>query len=235
MAELDDKTPDPKEQDSKNSNKSEDTEARAALRYLHGIIQTQNEKMTQMAEQLGQRAEGKDSKAPAPKGEEGPSGDDLERMSRADLVQHITNSILTQARTEIIEPLNARMKEGEDKAERRGIQGEIDAAAKQYDDFYDHQKPMKEILDKHPSLSIDEAYQLARQQNPDLGKAKADEKAETAAEESKKEAETRSSEYGGLLPTSGRTAPNDKMSPEDAAEAAYAEIIEGTPHESMVQ
>jgi hypothetical protein len=160
-----------------------------------------------------------------------PEAADLEGMSRADFMKAIVGAVKTQ----LTDPMSKQFADADDQHERRGIQTDIDKAAVKYGDFWDWQVEARKILNDKPNLSIDEAYHLARATNPEKLQTMQTEAEKKVNAEKDSEKEKRDLEYGGLLPTSGKSKPNEKMEIDKAADVAWEEVMGGTPYDKMVQ
>lgn len=159
---------------------------------------------------------------------------DLEGMSNAQLTEHITESVVKAINEQSIKPMQERFGVAEDKMERKFIQGDIDTAAENYSDFWQWKDEISKIVEEKPNLSIDEAYAIARSKSPDKLEELDKKAAEAKVEQDKKDAKKTDEEFGGLLPTSGLSSRNEGMDTKEAAEAAFEELIAGTPHEKML-
>ncbi len=188
-----------------------------------------NQQLGAKIEQMG-TAPVKDAvKDPDPKPE--PEAVDLESMDRAAFMKAIVGAVKTQ----LTDPMSKQFADADDMQERRGIQTDIDKAAGKYGDFWEWQVEARKILNDKPNLSIDEAYHLARATNPEKLKTMQMEADTKVNAEQEAEKEKRDLEYGGLLPTSGKSRPNDKMEIDKAADVAWEEVMGGTPWDKTVQ
>jgi hypothetical protein len=192
-----------------------------ALRFIHTEIK---------------RVEGKiDAGAKPPSGNDSESDEGtgamdesaLERMSRVDFGKFLAGNIMKTLEKSLLKPLNERLDSMETNFDRYKATKDVEQASKSLKNFDKWTDEIKQVLEKHPSLSVDEAYALAQTVNPKKADelSSAERAAAEKAEQEKKQAERRS--FGGLLPTSGLTARNDKMNPQEAAEAAFDELLPG--------
>lgn len=145
---------------------------------------------------------------------------DVEALSRAEFARYIVN----QVQEKLVGPIHERIGSDEEEIQRRQARQEVARLEKEHEDFWDWQDEIAEVLRKHPTLEIEEAYRLARTTHPDkaerIDKAAAD-KSRADAEE---EPEDQTPDFGGLLPTSGKVSKNTNMSAKEAAEAAWEEL-----------
>jgi len=164
-----------------------------------------------------------------------PEAPDLDEMDRGQFAQFIIESTAKTVKESLIDPLRAQFGESENRSERRHIETDIDTTSSKYNDFWDWKDEVSKTLSDHPDLSVDDAYHLARGKNPDKLSAIEAKAQEAKDVEDTKERQAKEEEFGGLLPTSGLASRNEGMESEDAANAAYTELIEGTPMEKLLQ
>lgn len=141
--------------------------------------------------------------------------EDIDSMSNSELLTLISG-MMDKAVQKHLKPVAARVELSEEERERAAVREELKEAAAQYEDFGEWLAPIKERLSKNPNLSVDEAYRLARSDNPDKAK-EIDEKTANKANANEDEGEL----FGGLLPTSGVFSDNESMDSEKAAEVAW--------------
>ena len=157
-------------------------------------------------------------------------GEDLETLSRADFMARVVDAV----KEGLIAPLQKRFADAEDRIEGRAVRDDLDKVSTKYKDFWSWHEEIRKHLDEKPNLSVDEAYHLARAANPEK-RQKLDADAGKVEEEKVAEADkAKEQEYGGLFPTSGMSHKTEEMSREEASEAAWKEVVEGTPHEKML-
>jgi hypothetical protein len=196
-----------------------------ALRYLNAENQSLKEEMKGLKAAPPVKD---DDKATPPTA----NPDDVEKMNNAELSAHIGDSILARMKKELIDPLTKQISDLDGKSDRRMVSDDVAKAQEKYADFGQFTNEIAAMIKEKPDLSVDEAYALSKHNNP----AKVEELEKVAAEQAAKEkSEKESTEFGGLLPTSGLTAKNDEMTMKDASEAAFNEIFVGTPLEKMLQ
>jgi len=182
-----------------------------------------NQQLGAKIEQIGTAPVKGDVKDPDPTPDPDPA--DLEGMSRTDFMKAIVGAVKTQ----ITDPMSKQFADADDAQERRGIQTDIDKAAGKYGDFWEWQTEARKILNDKPNLSIDEAYHLARATNPEKLQTMQMEADKKVNAEKEVEQEKRDLEYGGLLPTSGKSKPNEKMEIDKAADVAWEEVMGNRP------
>ena len=113
------------------------------------------------------------------------SDGDLEKLSRADFMDYI----LAQLKEEVVKPIGERLDKGDTNARVKELNEQLSAARakhKDFDTFWDDDGA-KGILRQNPTLSIEDAYELAKTKNPE--KVKEIETKEKEAEEEKRKEE----------------------------------------------
>ncbi len=150
---------------------------------------------------------------------------DIEKMSRADFGNYLIDKVTKEG----LVPLHHTMQQDRDVRTRESLVNQVRDAAASHPDFNKWHVEIKEITKTHPSLNVEEAYQLARNRDTDksagidteLSKAAEEKVAKRAGEEGT--VTPIAPKFGGLLPTSGMTAEKEdgEMTPKDAAEAAW--------------
>jgi len=155
------------------------------------------------------------------------SFDDLESMSRADFAKHLGGIFGKE--------IDKRLKSVDEKID--GINksvGTIDAKAtfnelaKQHKDFKDWIPEMREQVEAKPGLTLEDAYDLVKAKNPKKVK-----ELEEKYTEKKPDDEKGKASFGGLTPTSGRTAKSKDMTKEDAQESAWQETMSALDEASL--
>jgi len=169
-----------------------------------------------------------------------PAGDDkdvdLEGLSRKELASVLGDSLFTRIKTELIDPMTKDLETGRANVTSAAVKVQVGNAEEKYPDFWKWGDEIREVLKTTPSLSVDDAYQLARSRNTEKA-ATVDAELEKVAVKAaaEKENETQA-EFGGLLPTSGRSPTRDNITDAtEAAEVAWTEIVEGTPAERVLR
>lgn len=156
-----------------------------------------------------------------PSKEEELSERDLESMSRSDFARHLLgkfNKLVDAKITPVKETFET------DSVERRRSEAkrELDEVTSKHPDFWDFKDEIVDATKRFPEMSIEEAYQFARTQNPEKAK-EVDERAATIEQERKEETESKKERFTGIMPTSGVAHASKEMSAKDAAEAAWEE------------
>lgn len=170
----------------------------------------------------------------SPGGKGGGEEVDFDLMTNKELVSHFQNEMVMMGKAFAKELNNMRSS-----GERTAAQVEAERVASKHDDFWDLKEEIGKEIKGNMYLTIEQAYKLAKVNNPDKvktlqeakeakGKDGKDTKKEKEEEEDRKEMP-----FGGLLPTSGRVRPNQKMSMKDAGEAAWQSIF-GTANTNSV-
>jgi len=145
---------------------------------------------------------------------------DLELMNRQEFLDHIVQTV--QKAT--IAPLSAKLDEKERQAAAAAAREKIETITKEDEDFWHFESEIRELARSHPSLAIDELYALAKVKSPEKVAGLEEAKAAKVAEEEKEKEKNKVPEFSGLLPTSGMSSPNTRMTPVDAAEKAWDDL-----------
>jgi hypothetical protein len=94
------------------------------------------------------------------------SADDLENMSRAELVQHTVQSVLG-ALDGVIDPLKQEVDSVKQTTQKSSVARDIERARSAYKDFDKWGEEMVAVAETTPGISVERAYKLARLENPD--------------------------------------------------------------------
>lgn len=148
----------------------------------------------------------------------------LETMSRRQLVDLILGRV-GKVVEEKIKPIGESLETTREETLRNDLKAQLKDASEKYEDFWSFRDETQAILKRHPDLSIEDAYHLAKSGNPEKV-AKLEDERKVKEEEDRKDSkrDKESSKFGGFLPTSGVTRRSEQMSPEEAAEAAWEEV-----------
>lgn len=190
----------------------------AALQYIHGTVQKMDERMRAI-EGGGESKEKKE----AEENVNPQNGPDFESMSRGEMIDYLITSV-----NKAEKGINDRIDKLETRSTQADLRDQIESAREEYEDFDEWTQDIKQVMEKRPGLSIDEAYALAKHQNPD----KVQELATQKEEEEREEREKQPPKFGGLMPTSGLVTKSEGMDPNAAAEAAWGETM---GHRSDIQ
>lgn len=181
------------------------------------VVQAVRVMATEMAS-LKKDVEATKKAPPPPPAQKVGKEEDLETLSRREFADRLVERV----RTEVVKPVEERVIHSEEESTAAGVRAQLAAVSKEKGDFWDWQGEMVDVLKKHPTLGVEEAYRLARAGNPDkagkIDKGVQEKEAETTKKEKPE------TTFGGLLPTSGRTSKNKRMSPKTAAEQAWDEL-----------
>lgn len=150
--------------------------------------------------------------------DDGTDGADLESLSRADFASHLLKQINKQF-SKPIEELGNQIKEVQSSVSQVDSKTVVQHFADGHKDFWDWKPELEAIVKETPGISVERAYALARQENPDKAK-ELDQKYSPPSDEGK---ETKP--FGGLTPTSGQTSKSTTMSSEEAVEAAWNDTM----------
>lgn len=190
---------------------------RQVLGYLVQQNQTLHRELVGLKEQLNKKPEPGDKK-PAPK-KDAPDDDavDIELLSRAQFKEHM----LKDVEKRVLEPILERLGKNESTIEAKYARDELEKLAGKHPELWDFSDELKNTLNKYPDLSMEEAYILAKHAAPEKVKKLDDTAKAKENEKSTDQAKKEKARFGGLFPTSGKTAPSKRLNPKDAAEAAW--------------
>lgn len=150
---------------------------------------------------------------------------DYETMSRSELVQHISGTVLERVNKALegaLKPLSERVTAVQNNAASEGGQRQLQDMQAKYKDFGDWRDEMIRIVQTHPTLNLQDAYTLARAGGADKAK-QLDEKYNPAPK-----AQPLWSGLVGALNGDGDPAPQ-KVDTHEATLDAYKEVSEKYP------
>lgn len=154
---------------------------------------------------------------------------DLEKMSRAELMKYMSSAIIKDV-NKALKPVAQRLDEITSTTERSAVAAQVDKARAKYEDFDEWKAEINQLHKENPGLNVDRLYTLARAENPD----KVAELTAKAKEQSEKSGGDKKP-FLGLTPTSTNSADDNdddgRMSPQDAATAAFDEAFKDIPEE----
>lgn len=152
-----------------------------------------------------------------------PSDDELESMSRKDLLAYIERRFSKTVQSQL-RPLQENLQTTSQETERTRIQQQVKEAEQAHPDFWEWRQEMGELVQKYPGLSVDDLYTLARARNAEKAQ-----QLDAARAEKEKPAQQQP-RFGGLTPTSGtHTQRSGEMDSKTAAESAWDEVMSGLP------
>lgn len=145
---------------------------------------------------------------------------DLENLSRKDFLSVIMGNMDKMLKN-FGKSVEDKVTNVSSRLDNKDIELEFKEVTAKYKDFTEWGPEIKKLINESPGLSLERAYKLARQEFPDKAK-EVDEKFKDPNDGKDK----KSTGFGGLTPTSGRSTdkPTD-MDPKDAAEAAWDETM----------
>lgn len=150
-----------------------------------------------------------------------PTAQELEAMSREEYATYLVERIAE----EVINPIRDRIDRSEIQDAKSRVETQAAEAAQAHPDFMEWRDEMREIFKQFPQLDVEDVYSLARSRNP----RKAGEIDARLKEEEERKAEKENAGnkdvFGGLLPTRIASSPRSDMKVEDAAAAAWDDVI----------
>jgi len=161
---------------------------------------------------------------PEPEPEPKVTQEDLDKMSRADLVRHT----IEQVKAQQTKPLAEVVAKTTADTKKADMMRQAQAANDAHPDFQEYYTEMKAILDNNPALNIEQVYQLARLEDP-VKRDRIDAELQKKEDATKKEEEDKEGAnviemFGGLTPTSGITTEREgdvPMTTQEAVEDAW--------------
>ncbi len=150
----------------------------------------------------------------------------IEEMSREQFGEHLLEKMGAS-----LQPLKDAIVASNVVSTRSNLTSQVQNAHESHEDFSNWHEEIKSIAKAHPTLDVEECYQMARGNSPDKA-GEIDSALKKTAD--KKDAEEVKSNvtpitFGGLLPTSGLTSPNEDgaMTAKDAGLAAWDAVDMG--------
>lgn len=174
------------------------------------------------------------------------SGDDLDGMSGSQLAGYMLDQMKV-----LLTPVSDRISQEADSTEAGKARASLEAAVKKYPDFIDFKNEIQLELKGNPYLTPEQAYLLAKNNNPEKVEALETKTQERKEADDKKTAETKEAEdkvkmketadkvtgelfgdaagsFGGLHPTSGEGSGGTQkqdMTTDEASDAAWVEVF----------
>lgn len=189
------------------------------------------------------------AKEPDPDPDPGPQvdDDDLEKMSRAQFMAHITEGVVNAVKKDISGPLGKQVEDAKQDTERERLVREINQAKSDHTDFMDWGQEVKDLVQKNPNLSIEQAYRLARSLDgeksqkidevtkADLEKKQEEEKKQAADQGEENQDEAVLSLFPGSAPSSTDSKREPAKDNKEAAERAWEDVGMGRFQSMMSQ
>jgi len=164
----------------------------------------------------------------APEPENRVSGDDINDMSQSELATFLIGEISKMNKTER-DRIEARISDVSSQVTTDIGKQRLEKFVEENPQVIDLKEPIREKLQANPGMSIDDAYSLVRGSTPQ------DELATIDAKYSDKSDKQEKPVFGGMTPTSttstdeGDKAESGRMNKEEAANAAWEELVEVAP------
>lgn len=110
----------------------------------------------------------------------------------------------------------------DEKLSSNNARTDVERTADKNEDFWEWKSEMQQIAKENPGMSATRVYKLARAENPEkASKMDAKYKPKDTPKDEPEDKGSKSKIFGGLEPTSGKSAKATDMSAADAAEAAW--------------
>lgn len=152
-----------------------------------------------------------------------PQPPDYEGMSNVELVAHVTGSVqqmVQQAIQQALKPITDQMTSVQNEVVTTKGQITLKEMQAQHKDLSDWKDEMIALVGRHPTLSLQEVYQLARAGNNQKAR-QLDQKYNPPPPKPRP--------YGGLVPGANGAAREPVLNGEAATKAAYREVSERHP------
>lgn len=169
-----------------------------------------------------------------------PSGEDedddadltgsLEEMSRADFASFIVQNAVKAIKKDL-KGVQEKVSSVEESSNRNALLSQLKDLSEKNPDLKEWTKEMQQIAKDTPGISPARALALAKAENPDKVKELADKyKSDDSNDKGNEDTpntpnEQKKQKFGGFTPTSGQTDRKTDMSKEEAAEAAWDEVM----------
>jgi len=167
--------------------------------------------------------------------------EDLERMSRGDLVQFMLERFNEVVDEKYVKPVRSELEEVRRDTSNFRASSQVERATEKFEDFWDWRSEMKMMAQEHPTLNVEQLYKLARLGNVEKAN-QMDEKYKVLAEdpesggmpplehkdmhptEERAAAPSPQGEFGGLHPGGMQDLGNSgALSVDDALDKAWAD------------
>lgn len=200
--------------------------------HMDGLTKTQQAKFDELENRLQNMTQ------PAAKEPEEPTlpdDADLEGMSRKEFAQHLT-TLFGKKLDKALGNLGKTVESVDERARKSEIEREIERTAGKHNDFYEWADEMRTIHKQNPTMSVEDAYTLARAKNPQKAArldaaltkptGKDPKKPEAGKEKGKEPGKAKDApSYGGMAPGGSTTAPSSNMTFSSAAEDAWEKTM----------
>lgn len=183
-------------------------------------LQAQNQKITETLEAVRKGSEPPQPKSKSLEEELAERGDDVETMTNKELLELMVGKLTEKFENRIKElsgEVETKVGGLAQQFHSRVSAEEVGKIAEKNPDLMEWSGEIRALLKDNPTLSVSRALTLAREENPQK-------KAELTKKYAKPPSEAKSKGFG-LTPTSSRTTGTGKLSPKEAAEKAFDEVM----------
>lgn len=186
---------------------------------LTNSLAEMNSNFTQSLSAINERINSADNSPPARR----ITDDDLEELSRGELVQHIIEQV-NAANKPVIEEIKSSLDNTITTNTQNRIADEIKEFKKTHKDFDDWKPEMLERIKANPQLSISDAYTLVRSSDTEKAKMLDDKYKEPPADNDV--SDNKPTPFGGLRPgKQGSEQPPTNLSKDESVNAAWDEVM----------
>ena len=195
------------------------------MQALAGVVKGQKDAIDKMSgsfTELSQRA----AVAPAKGGNSGTSDQDVESLSRKEFLSDVILPQLGGMLDEKLKGISDRLDGVSSDFETKSVRDEVALMRGNRKDFDQWGTEVTKELKKNPSLTVEDAYLLARTRDPDKAK-KIDDDIETKEKEAAAKAAEQGGNFGGMRPSGGgEVEERDDMEQDEAADKAWEDVEE---------
>ena len=155
------------------------------------------------------------------------SDDDIDDFSNSQLMSHMLSEF-TKIVDGKIDGVTKEVGKHKSEADQASLQKEVTEFMEKHSDFREWGAEIKALNEVHPTLNVAQLYKMARDENPDKA-TEIDEKIEADKKDGDKD-KKKTSPFGGLTPTSGKTVETEeKLTKDEAGEKAWSDTVADFP------
>lgn len=197
--------------------------------HVDNMTKGQEQKISALQQQLEEARD---------RGEAAPADEDvdLEGMNRKEFAGWLENR-LGKRLSSLVQDVDKKVETVSESTRQREIETEIERSAAKHGDFYEWVSEMRSIHEKNPTLSVEDAYMLARAHDPKKAaqldaKGQVSKKKDTDKQEPEKDTQqgkdksaSQKGNFGGMTPGGAKTSQPSNMTPQQAAEDAWEKTM----------
>lgn len=146
--------------------------------------------------------------------------DSMDQKSLAAFILENVSKVLDAKMSKLMEGVDERVTGLAGEFQQQNAATQVQKIAEAHPDFFEWAPEIKRLLQENPTLSVQRAFTLAKEENPDKKAAMVKKYKKTPAQN-----EGKPRVVGGLTPTSSKTTGTGKMTAREAAEKAMDETL----------